>query len=332
MTPPPDHPDRPDHGPPDHPGPTDHDDDRLRAVLDPEIAAALEDLPPALDASRGVAAFVPDERPLPPADDDTLHITDVKLPGLDDNPAVAARTYRRRERTPDAGRGVLVLHGGGFVSGGVGLADPTLRDLTRELDAVVVAPTYRLAPAHPFPAAFDDCRAALAWLADQPDVDRLVAFGVSSGGALAAGLALHARDHGGPTIDALVLGFPVTDDRLVTPSSHEVTDLRIWNRGMAELSWQAYLGDAHGTDDVSPYAAPMRVVDPAGLPPTTITVDQHDPLRDEGIAWAQRLMHAGVRTELHAFPGTFHGSMGFAPDASVSRRELRARVDAIARA
>ena len=96
--------------------PTDASDqsDRLRAVLDAEIAVALEDLPAALDARRGVEAFVPDERPLPPADDDTLDIVDRHLPGLDGNPPVPARTYRRRDRTDQAGRGVLVLHGGGF--------------------------------------------------------------------------------------------------------------------------------------------------------------------------------------------------------------------------
>lgn len=307
----------------------------LPGWLDPEIAAALEDLPPTLDAARGIGAFAPpvEARGMPPVEVTDLVVEDRQVPGLDGNPSVPVRTYRRRSRSPQPGPGVLVLHGGGFISGGPALADPTLQQLTRDLDAVVAAPTYRLAPTHPWPAAFEDCRAVLAWMAAAADdlafpTGELVVFGVSAGAALAVGTALHARDHDGPAIARLVLGFPALDDRLTTPSSHEVTDPRVWNRGMCELSWSAYLRDVPA-EEVPPLAAPARVDDLAGLPPTTITVNHHDPLRDEGIEFAARLLRDGVPTALHTMPGTFHGSMGFVPDARVSRLELALLVDAV---
>ena len=296
--------------------------------LDPDVAAALEGLPPDLDASRGIAAFDPGDRPLPPTDDPDLVISDTRVDAGDGH-AVPVRTYRPRHRTDHAGRAVLVLHGGGFISGSPALADPVLRVLSAEVDAVIAAPTYRLAPEDPYPAAFHDARAALRWLATNAadlgaDPDRLAVFGVSSGGGLAVALALDTRDDGGPAIARLVLGFPALDDRLTTPSSHAVTDPRVWNRGMAELSWRAYLADLHDTADVPATAAPARATDLSGLPPTTLTVNGMDPLRDEGLAFAERLATAGTPTTLHRFDGAFHGSMGVAPDAAESRAEMAA--------
>lgn len=298
------------------------------ADLDPDVAVALEGLPAELDAGRGVAAFDPGERRLPPADDDRLDVRDHALTA-EEGHAIACRTYRPRDRSDQPGPGVLVLHGGGFISGGPALADPVLRVLSAELDAVIAAPTYRLAPAHPYPAAFHDCRTTLRWMANHAaglgfDRGDLVVFGVSSGGALAAALALDARDHGGPAIARLVLGFPALDDRLQTPSSQAVHDTRIWNTGMAALSWRAYLGEGHANRDVPATAAPARADDLTGLPPTTLTVNGLDPLRDEGLAFAERLSRAGVPLDLHVFDGAFHGSMGIAPDAAVSRAEMAA--------
>lgn len=306
------------------------------ARLDPEVAAGLAELPPVLDARRGIAAFAPDpaHRVMPAVDDPALEIVDERVPGRPGDPPVPTRSYVPRGRTAQAGRGVLVLHGGGFISGSPALADPTLRMLSRTLDAVVVAPTYRLAPADPHPAAFDDAWAVLTWMAGQRDdlgfdADRLVVFGVSAGAALAAALCLHARDRTGPPIAAQVLGFPSLDDRMRTPSSRAVHDPRVWNTGMNRLAWDAYVGHL---DDVPPTAAPARATDLGGLPPATVTVDEHDPLRDEGVDWARRLREAGVPTTLHEVPGTFHGSMGFVPDAAVSRAELSALVAGIERA
>ena len=151
------------------------------------------------------------------------------------------------------------------------------------------------------------------WLHDQADalgVDptRVAVNGGSAGGGLAAGLALLARDRGGPAICFQYLGIPELDDRLDTPSMQQFHDTPMWSRPQAEQSWEWYLGDAHGTDDVSPYAAPARATDLAGLPPAYMSTMEFDPLRDEGIIYALKLLAAGVSVELHSFPGTFHGS------------------------
>jgi acetyl esterase/lipase len=196
--------------------------------------------------------------------------------------------------------------------------------LARELGVVVVSVDYRLAPEHPFPAGIEDCYAALVWLHDHADelgVDtaRIAVNGGSAGGGLAAGLALLARDRGGPRLCFQYLGIPELDDRLDTPSMHRFHDTPMWARPAAEKSWEWYLGDAHGRDDVSPYAAPARATDVAGLPPTYISTMEYDPLRDEGILYALKLLEAGVSVELHSFPGTFHGS-AIVTGAAVSRR------------
>lgn len=304
-------------------------------TLDDEVAWGLAQLPPVMDPAEGLAGLAADSdsRIVAPVPHPRLDILDTTIPGLAGNPDVPVRRYL----PPDGGqrprRGVMFIHGGGFVGGSAAEADLPLQRIADVLETVVVAPTYRLAPDHPFPAAFEDCRAAWRWLVDttdHTDVDpgRLVLFGGSAGGAIAAGMALHGRDHGwdGPAPAQLMLAFPMLDDRDDHPSRTEVSDHRMLNGQLVTQSWEAYLDAAP-----SPYAVPARADDLAGLPPTWVMADQVDPLRDEAIAFAQRLMQAGVRTELHTFPGTFHGSSGLVPDAEVSKRQLQAMVDTIAR-
>jgi acetyl esterase/lipase len=178
------------------------------------------------------------------------------------------------------------------------------------LSAVVVSVDYRLAPEHPFPAGVDDCYLALEWVSTHADElgidpDRIAVGGSSSGGATAAGVTLMARDRGGPAIAFQLLVYPVIDDRLDTPSMRACIDTPLFARHDAELMWSYYLGSE--PSEVSPYAAPGRATDLAGLPPAYVCVAEFDPLRDEGIAYAQRLVGAGVSTELHLYPGTFHG-------------------------
>jgi acetyl esterase/lipase len=201
-----------------------------------------------------------------------------------------------------------------------------------------VSVEYRLAPEHPFPAGVEDCYAALRWLADNAgalgaDPGRLAVAGTSAGGGLAAAVALMARDRGGPALRLQVLSIPELDDRLQTPSMTTFIDTPLWNRPNAVLSWSFYLGreaDAAPGDDVSPYAAPARATDLRGLPPAYVATAELDPLRDEGIAYASALMHAGVPVELHQFPGTFHGS-ALVSTASVSCRQQAELLDALRR-
>jgi acetyl esterase/lipase len=99
-------------------------------------------------------------------------------------------------------------------------------------------------------------------------------------------------------------------------------DSPVWNRPLAVISWQAYLGELAGAADVPMYAAPARATDLSGLPPAYVSTAENDPLRDEGITYAMRLLQAGVSTELHQFPGTFHGS-AMVTTAEVSKRAGR---------
>jgi acetyl esterase/lipase len=221
--------------------------------------------------------------------------------------------------------GLLYIHGGGFILGDLDISDSACKQYADKLGVIVVSVDYRLAPEHPFPVPLEDCYTALTWLANKAselgvDSARIGVAGESAGGGLAAGVALLARDRGGPALCFQYLGVPELDDRLTTPSMTEYVDTPLWNRPNAIYSWAAYLGDVTpGGDDVSIYAAPARATDLAGLPPAVVTACQFDPLRDEDIIYAQRLMQAGVITELRHYPGTFHGS-GMVTEAAVTKR------------
>jgi acetyl esterase/lipase len=234
--------------------------------------------------------------------------------------------------------GLFYIHGGGFVMGNVEMFDGDATRIAAEVGAVVVSVEYRLAPEHPFPAGLDDCYTALTWTAASAadlgiDPDRLAVGGESAGGGLAAAVTLLARDRGGPALCFQYLGIPELDDRLDTPSMRAYVDTPLWHRPAAEFSWDSYLGGTgvRGTEGVSPYAAPARAEDLSGLPPTYVTTCQFDPLRDEGIDYAQRLAQAGVPTELVLYPGTFHGS-SLVQDAAVTRRMVEDQVAALRRA
>lgn len=218
---------------------------------------------------------------------------------------------------------LLWFHGGGFV---VGDAEGELRDLiqiSQILGVVVISVDYRLAPEHPYPAAVEDGYAALRWICENPvdlsiDPARVAVGGLSAGGCLAAAMTLMSRDLSGPPICFQVLDSPVIDDRLQTPSMREFTDTPNWSRANAEISWNAYLGpDRNGV--APPFAAPAREPDLRGLPPAYVTACEFDPLRDEAIEYAQRLVQAGVPVELHLYPGTFHGSAAAVAEARISR-------------
>ncbi|MEU5988026.1 alpha/beta hydrolase [Spirillospora sp. NPDC047418] len=258
---------------------------------------------------------------------------DVAVPG---EPGVPVRIFRPAEHDGVL-PGLVFVHGGGFALGSVDLYHDDAASIAAEVGAVVVSVDYRLAPEHPFPAGLEDCYAVLSWTAAHAgdlgiDPDRLAVGGESAGGGLSAAVALLARDRGGPALCFQFLGIPELDDRLDTPSMRAYTDTPIWHRTNAELSWDYYLGEGvRGTAGVSPYAAPARAEDLSGLPPAFVTTCEFDPLRDEGLSYGQRLVQAGVPTEMHLYPGTFHGST-LVPDAAVTKRMNADRLGALRRA
>lgn len=298
-------------------------------AFDPELAPIVELLPSGdmrdvAQSREGIQALL---EPLN-RDVDTTGVTvsdhDVPAPGG----SVPVRVYAPTATAPAARPALLDIHGGGFVVGSIDMEHGFATQVARDLDAVVVTPEYRLAPEHPFPAAVDDCYATLQWMHDSApalgiDPERVAVGGQSAGGGLAAAIALVARDRGGPGICFQYLGIPELDHRLETPSMRTFVDTPLWHRQNAELSWSYYLGPDAG--DVSPYASPAIAPDVSGLPPAYVTTMEFDPLRDEGIIYAMRMMQAGVSVELHSYPGTFHGS-GMITTAAVSER---ARVESM---
>ncbi|TDO45366.1 acetyl esterase/lipase [Kribbella sp. VKM Ac-2527] len=263
-----------------------------------------------------------------------IEIREVSIPGRDGAPDIKARVYAPTDSDGSLRPGYLNIHGGGFVMGDLDTFEQAPVDVAAT-GVVVVAPDYRLAPEHPFPAGLEDCYAALEWLAGNAaelgvDPQRIAVGGESAGGGLAAAVALLARDRQGPAICFQLLDIPELDDRLETLSMRTFVDTPIWNRPSAELSWKYYLSGAPEVLGLQ-YAAPSRAEDFAGLPPAFVAVCEFDPLRDEGLIYAQRLLAAGVSTELHHYPGTFHGS-GIVQAAAITRRMLADKATALAKA
>jgi acetyl esterase/lipase len=196
---------------------------------------------------------------------------------------------------------------------------------------------YRLAPETVAPGALEDCYAALRWLhtaADEISVDRtrIAIGGESAGGGLAAALALLARDRGELPICFQLLIYPMLDDRTVTAEARNpFTGQFVWTPSANRFGWTALLGHEPGVADVSPYAAAARASDLSGLPPAYICVGALDLFVDEDIAYAKRLLRAGVPTELHIFPGAYH-AFEMAVDAAVTVAAQRERRTALARA
>jgi len=293
-------------------------------AFDPELAPLAEIIPVSEltdvpEARRWLDALIA------PLNDDVdtegVVIVDRTVPGP--GGGIPVRVYTPAGDAPVEGRPALLdIHGGGFVVGSIAMEHGLAVQVARELGAVVVTVEYRLAPEHPFPAGLDDCYATLTWMHDQAgglglDAARIAVGGQSAGGGLAAATALVARDRGGPGVCFQFLGIPELDHRLTTTSMRTFVDTPMWHRANGVLSWRYYLGPDPG--EVSPYASPAIAEDLTGLPPAYVTTMEFDPLRDEGITYALRLMEAGVSVELHTFPGTFHGSAAVTT-AAVSRR------------
>ena len=304
----------------------------FQARLDPELRTALDaaptidlsgDLPKLRDALRRVNEPLWASMPEVP----DVVARDLCAPARGEHPEVPVRVYERVDRVAPTAA-LLWIHGGGMVFGSVAGDDFMCRTWTRKLGCVVVSVEYRLAPEHRYPAHVEDAYTALSWLWSQVDdlgIDhaRVAIGGASAGGGIAAGTALLARDRGElPMAAAQLLVFPMIDDRGITISNNEITEPRVWNRDANCHGWRAYLGDLAGTDDVPIYAAPARasVEQLRGLPPAYIDVGELDPFRDEDIAYAARLLQAGVACELHVTPGVWHGSEATVVDAASSRR------------
>ena len=231
------------------------------------------------------------------------------------------RVVPLRRYVPDgADDAVLVwFHGGGYVSGTLDAIDPVCRALARRARVSVVSVGYRLAPEHPFPAAYDDCVAALAEV--QRVTERVAVGGDSAGGGLAAAVA-RSSSH---DLAALVLLCPFLDQTLSCPSVQTAA------QDLTEESLRGFVS-MYGGDPADPRVSPLLTPDLSGMPPAVVVTAEHDPLRDEGELYASRLVEAGGRAELRRWDGMVHGFPGMTaqlPEAEDSLQWTAERLRAL---
>jgi acetyl esterase len=217
------------------------------------------------------------------------------------------RIYRHDRRVV-AAAAIVFYHGGGWVVGSLDSHDALCRRLCNACEATVVSVDYRLAPEHRFPAAIDDCESATRWVAATAtelkiDHSRITVCGDSAGGNLAAAVTLRLR--GLVPLAAQILFYPIVDHSYDRPSYHENAEGYFLSRATMEWFWGHYL--AHASDGASVDASPLRARDFRGLPPAYVLTAGYDPLRDEGRAYAQALVAAGVDVTFVEFAGLVHG-------------------------
>lgn len=308
--------------------------------IDPQSRAALQDLLDEYPGGYNAITDIPARRQAVleryrrltaglPANDAVV-MQEYVAPG---QPDVQVRVYSPADvASPPLLPGILFIHGGGMVMGGLEPAEPWAQLLCERVGAIVVSTDYRKAPEHPHPAQMDDCYTALTWMKEQApalgiDPDRLAVFGGSAGGNLCLAVALRARDAAGPRLAMIMPVYPMLDDRHVAPSTFEILDVGVWDRDASIEAWTHFLGGAPADH----YAAPARADDLTGLPPTFIDIGAIDLFRDEVIEFVARLSQAEVPVAFHLYPDAFHASEMYAPKADLSQRIWDVRIDALQR-
>jgi acetyl esterase len=218
-----------------------------------------------------------------------------------------ARLYAPARHRPPV---LVYFFGGGWVLGQIDTADAIARSLTSAADIAVFVPGYRLAPEHKFPAAVEDAEAAVRWVARNAahlgvDGARMAVGGDSAGGNLAAAATHLLRDAGGPRLAFQLLVYPNTRYLADTQSARAVDDPVFFNPRSVRWYWEHYLpSPKHGRD---PRASPLLAERFAELPPALVITAEHDPLRDEGEQYAEKLAAAGVPVRLSRYEGMVHG-------------------------
>lgn len=242
------------------------------------------------------------------------------------NPDLRLCLIKAKEPKPDA-VGLLWFHGGGYGLGAPEQDVGFFRRFINTANCVIVSPDYRLAIDAPYPAALDDCYAALLWMQQHAKElgirdDQLFVGGDSAGGGLAAAVSLLARDKGEVNIAFQMPLYPMLDDRMITPSSKE-NDAPIWDSISNEVGWKMYLGELYGTEDIPAYAAAARAKDFSNLPPTYTFVGDIEPFHDETKQYIADLQAAGVEAEIDVYEGCFHAFETMCPKKPIAQRAIQ---------
>jgi acetyl esterase len=241
---------------------------------------------------------------------------------------IPARLYDRRDER-EAGPVIVFFHGGGFVIGNIYTYDPYCAEVARLIDLPLVSVDYRLAPEFPFPAAFEDCEAAARWVATSPEalgreVTGLILSGDSAGGNLTIATSMALRDE--PAAVPVILQHPIYPVVTLEPDWPSMTEFADGFLLTADLI--QWFGDGHAADGSDRRAAPLDF-DQTGMPPTVLTTASLDPLRDQGIAYGEKLKAAGVRVEHVSAEGNIHGHINVRQGIPSSQQDVEAYVAAV---
>jgi acetyl esterase len=254
---------------------------------------------------------------------DSVSMQDMSIEGPESS--IPIRIYRPDGDGPFPG--LVYVHGGGWVVGGLDEYDDVCAKLAAQAGRVVVSVDYRLAPEHPFPAAVEDAYAALQWTADHTDLlnvqsDRIAMAGDSAGGNLTAATALMTRDRGGPPIERQVLIYPAVNplDLHQYESYEENGEGYFLEYGSMEWFYDRYV--QHVTDQRNAYAFPILADDLSDLPPATVVTAGFDPLRDEGIEYAERLEDAGVPVDHEHYERMIHGFVSLSEEVDTGQAAI----------
>lgn len=233
--------------------------------------------------------------------------------------SVKLRIFRPSEPGPERANArlpvVMYLHGGGWVLGDADTYDYFMREVTNGAESAVVFVEYRRAPEARYPALVEECYAATKWVADHAselgvNAGRLAVAGDSAGGNMSAAVCQLAKQRGGPEISAQVLIYPATDTDFETASANEFSTGYFLTKQAMQWFWRQYAPDRAA--DREPTACPLQATleQLADLPPALVITAECDPLRDEGEAYARKLMQAGVPVICTRYLGAIHGFMG----------------------
>ncbi|TPQ52291.1 hypothetical protein C2U72_03925 [Prosthecomicrobium hirschii] len=260
-----------------------------------------------------------------------LSVETVAVPGP--GGSIAVRFYRPEGAAPKAG--VLYGHGGGWVLGSLETHDDMCAELAAGADVVVAAVDYRLAPEHRHPAQLDDMLAVLAYLRAEGarhgiDPARIIGAGDSAGGQLTAGAALHLRATGAPQLLAQVLIYPVLGADTETASYRANAEAPCLTRAEMIYFLEAFLGPRGAAGWTDPRAVPLLAADLSGLPPAFVIVAEHDPLCDDGVAFHERLLAAGIPSTLRREPALAHSFMRARHHSAPAMAAFRAIAAALA--
>lgn len=264
--------------------------------------------------------------------------TEVFIDGPDDNQKLRLLVFQPKS-APKAHPIYLDIHGGGRILGIADMDNQANQQLASEFGVTVVSVDYRLAPETKHPGPLEDCYTALKWVKDHASdydasPDKIAIGGASAGGGLAASLAILARDRKEVDVKFQDLQVPMLNDQTsADPNLSPYLGEFVWNAQQDYFGWESYLnGKQPGSKEVTPYESASRLTDFKGLPPAFINIGAIELFADDCIDYAKNLLDAGVPTELHVYPGVYHGGYLLAPDTAISQQMIQDRHDALKRA